>query len=120
MSKEIETKLPVGQPRLVRQSSDTPETEEIITEWENLIGGEDILREYVEVKLLESHADLERERNEWKRRFADAVERMEGKLHCADGCKCSARLEVNQLRALLQSLPNVRCAPTGAIERKMN
>ena len=58
-----------------------------------------------DAKTLESLMDLERERAEWKRRFADAVERMEGKLHCADGCKCSARLEVNQLRALLQPLP---------------
>jgi len=44
--------------------SDTPETDAKITEWENLVGGEDIMREYVEVVLLESHAKLERERNQ--------------------------------------------------------
>lgn len=44
--------------------SDTPETDAKITEWENLVGGEDIMREYVEVVLLESHAELERKRDE--------------------------------------------------------
>ena len=44
---------------------------------------------------------LERERDEWKARFADAVERLEGKLHCADECKCSGRREVNMLRGIL-------------------
>lgn len=45
----------------------TPETDAIITEWENLVGGEGILREYVEVMLLESHARLEGERDEARR-----------------------------------------------------
>jgi hypothetical protein len=44
---------------------------------------------------------LERERDEWKARFADAVERLEGKLHCVDECKCSGRREVNMLRGIL-------------------
>ena len=44
---------------------------------------------------------MERERNDWKSRYVDAVERLEGKLHCADDCKCSGRREVNQLRAIL-------------------
>jgi hypothetical protein len=44
-------------------SSETPKTEALIKEWENLIGGEDIIREWVEVILLESHADMERKRN---------------------------------------------------------
>jgi hypothetical protein len=49
----------------------------------------------------ESGEKLERERDEWKARFADAVERLEGKLHCADECKCSGRREVNMLRGIL-------------------
>ena len=41
--------------------------------------------------------------DEWKSRFADAVERLEGKLHCDDDCKCSGRIEVNTLRGLLSA-----------------
>jgi hypothetical protein len=44
---------------------------------------------------------LERERDTWKARFSDAVERLEGKLHCADNCKCSGRREVNMLRSFI-------------------
>jgi len=44
---------------------------------------------------------LERERDEWKARFADAVKRLEGKLHCVEECKCSNRREVNMLRGIL-------------------
>jgi len=50
----------------------TPRTQAKVTEWENLIGGEDIIREFVEVVLLESHADLERELAEAKKQELQA------------------------------------------------
>jgi hypothetical protein len=42
----------------------------------------------------------------WKARYADAVERLAGKLHCAEDCKCSARQEVRMLREILQGKIN--------------
>ena len=62
----------------------------------------DGMREINQRDRLLSHArKLEIERDEWKARFADAVERLEGKLHCVDECKCSNRREVNMLRGIL-------------------
>jgi len=40
--------------------------------------------------------------DEWKARYADVVERLEGKLHCVEECKCSNRREVRMLREILQ------------------
>ena len=41
------------------------------------------------------------QRDAWKAKFADAVGRMAGKLHCREDCKCSARAEVRMLREML-------------------
>jgi hypothetical protein len=38
---------------------------------------------------------------DWKQRFADAIERLEGKLHCGDTCKCSGRQEIELLQSIL-------------------
>lgn len=41
------------------------------------------------------------QRDAWKAKFADAVDRMEGKLHCREECKCTDRMEVRMLREML-------------------
>jgi chromosome segregation ATPase len=64
---------------------------------EELKKADDVLESNIETFL-----DLREERDEWKSRFTDAVERLEGKLHCVEGCKCSGRREVNMLREILQ------------------
>ena len=40
--------------------------------------------------------------DEWKARYADVIERLEGKLHCVEECKCSNRLEIRMMRKILQ------------------
>ena len=118
--------------------SDTPETDAKFTEWENLVGGEDILREYVEVVLLESHAKLERERDEARKILDDLDEifhlmrprwhqtpSMCGRYPCwivwlpKEGTFERKTLKEAVIECAAQILPeNVRCAPTGAIERR--
>lgn len=74
----------------------TPETDELMHRYTTWEGGK---VQPSEIFRLASR--LERERDAWKSRFADAVKRLEVKLHCADDCKCSGRQEVKRLRKIL-------------------
>jgi phage antirepressor YoqD-like protein len=91
-------------------TSDTPETNKFRASLDGM-------REINQRDRLLSHSrKLEIERDKWKARFTDAVERLEGKLHCVEGCKCSGRREVNMLREILQG--NADASPPS--ERKNN
>jgi hypothetical protein len=74
----------------------TPETDALMERYHTFKGGPASVGDIIKLA-----SRLERERNMWKSRYADAVERLEGKLHCAEDCKCSGRQEIKRLRKIL-------------------
>lgn len=85
--------------------SDTPETDQWRKEW----AGDCPHIDPIVDDAVELMGKMERERNTWLARYADAVERLEGKLHCAEDCKCSGRREVKMLRSFI--LENAQAQP---------